>query len=185
MEPNFGAFSNITVVAASPTHETVDDYQQQTEFLRDKLLNAQRRMNSYADKRRTERPFAGGFYFLPLFTWYFYDLPLFTLQYIFCPTLVGTLTICPLTGCAHVQGQLCPSIPSEYHEKEMHVTCAQLLSSPTPALRHPSPNWPPANRTTRSAALLPSTAQLLRPLSSSEAPFAPLRPPSMAYRHRP
>jgi hypothetical protein len=60
MEPNFGAFSNITVVAASPTHETVDDYQQQTEFLRDKLLSAQRRTKAYADKRRTERPFAVG-----------------------------------------------------------------------------------------------------------------------------
>jgi hypothetical protein len=37
----------------------------------------------------------GGFYFLPLFTWYLYDLPSITFQYIFCPSLLGTSTICP------------------------------------------------------------------------------------------
>jgi hypothetical protein len=59
-EPNFGAMPNITVSDDSPVIGEVRDYQFQTEFLRAKLLQAQQRMKSQADKNRTERQFQVG-----------------------------------------------------------------------------------------------------------------------------
>jgi hypothetical protein len=59
-EPNFGAMPNITVSDDSPVVGELRDYQAQTEFLRSKLLQAQHRMKSQADKNRTEREFQVG-----------------------------------------------------------------------------------------------------------------------------
>jgi hypothetical protein len=59
-EPNFGAFPNLTVADGSPAMEEVEDFQQHNTLLRDKLLQAQRRMKSQADRKRSERVFTVG-----------------------------------------------------------------------------------------------------------------------------
>jgi hypothetical protein len=59
-EPNFRAFPNITVAADSLATTEAVDYQSHLATLRDKLLQAQRRMKAYADKQRTERQFMVG-----------------------------------------------------------------------------------------------------------------------------
>jgi hypothetical protein len=59
-EPNFGAFPNLTVADGSPAMEEVEDFQHHNTLLWDKLLQAQRRMKSQADRKRSERVFTVG-----------------------------------------------------------------------------------------------------------------------------
>jgi hypothetical protein len=59
-EPNFGAFPNITVADGSPAAMDAEAYQSHIAALRDRLLQAQRRMKAYADKQRSERHFMVG-----------------------------------------------------------------------------------------------------------------------------
>jgi hypothetical protein len=59
-EPNFGALPNIVVAENFDATEATTDFQHHIASLRDKLLQAQRRMKSYADKQRSERQFIVG-----------------------------------------------------------------------------------------------------------------------------
>jgi hypothetical protein len=59
-EPNFGAFPNLIVADGSPAMEEVKDFQLHNTLLRDKLLQAQRRMKSQANRKRSERRFTVG-----------------------------------------------------------------------------------------------------------------------------
>lgn len=59
-EPNFGGLPNLAIADSSTADMDILDYAQQTEFLRDKLSQAQTRMKRHADKNRTERQFAVG-----------------------------------------------------------------------------------------------------------------------------
>jgi hypothetical protein len=57
IEPNFGAFPNISVSEDSAASETALEYQAAMELLRSKLLRAHQRMKSYADKNHFEQQF--------------------------------------------------------------------------------------------------------------------------------
>jgi hypothetical protein len=59
-EPNYGAMPNLTMPEGSPVVGEASAFQQQTEFLRARLLQAQARMKSQADKHRSKRQFAVG-----------------------------------------------------------------------------------------------------------------------------
>jgi hypothetical protein len=59
-EPNFGAFPNVTIDESSTSAEDIVDYQTHIAALRDKLLQAQRRMKKHADRNRSERQFTVG-----------------------------------------------------------------------------------------------------------------------------
>jgi hypothetical protein len=59
-EPNYGAMPNLTMADGSPVASEASAFQQQTEFLCVRLLQAQKRMKSQADKNRTERQFSVG-----------------------------------------------------------------------------------------------------------------------------